>query len=428
MDERDSGRRHLRHEQREWVGPDAKRIALAYLVLTLLVGGLLILFDQRPATNDLEQHWQRASLISQGQFVAQESPKGDGKFGGYIDGEFVAFNNTAVNSPVAYFPSWFCLGRYRLACMLTLLIATLATALGVYLAGSFATLLCAAALLPMVFFSFTYPTADAMSNSMSILFIGSVLHFYQKERYVPWQLALLIGLGFVLGQVKVTCIILLLLLLLPFHKRFLRDGVLDWWLSLPAVAGVVSAYIWSRFTTGIAPVYQPLEKFRGALPAIVTDPVGLLRTVFITTFNPLDLTSSPNNGGRNSFLFFGSEFVQLPALIMAPILIAIVLMLARGNGANRAFDKIDRAIIVTTALLFFLGTHVAMLASWSASMLGTYNQGIQTRYFIPEVPLVGLMVPYLGVTFERERVSRALIVGLLVWGYGGLLIAHLMPL
>lgn len=402
--------------------------AVLYLALTLFFGTILVFWDARPATNDLEQHWNRASLISHGQFVAYEDPQNPGHYGGYIDDEFVAFNNTAVNSPLAYFPSWFCRGSYRLACLLTLLVASVLTALGIFLAGDFATLLVAPAILPMIFLSYLYPTADAMTNAVSILFIGSVLGLYQGERR-PGRavIAGMVFLGILVGQVKVTCIILLFLMLLPFHSYYKKSGDLDWRLALPAIAGVASALWWSSFTGGIAPVYQEYEAYTQGIHTLVTNPLRLVKTILVTTFSPLDYTDSQANGGRNSQLFLGSEFVQLPALVMAPILIACVLLLVKGNGATSQFDRLDRAIIVVATGLFFVGTHFAMLASWSASRLGGYNQGIQTRYFVPEFPLVGLLAPLLGIVETKPKTMRNTIVALVLIGYVGIVIAHLMP-
>ena len=207
----------------------SSKMAILYLVLSLIAGCILVQWDARPATNDAEQHWNRAYLISQGQFVAQENPQNKGHFGGYINNEFVEFNNTAVNSPVCYFPSWFSNGRYKLACFLTLLISALITASAILLSGAFAPIIMAISLLPMVFLSYLYPTADAMTNSISLLFVSSILHYYSMKRKPSWiEIAPLILLGSVVGLVKITCIILLLFLLLPLNSLRKSTGKLAW--------------------------------------------------------------------------------------------------------------------------------------------------------------------------------------------------------
>ena len=93
----------------------------------------------------------------------------------------------------------------------------------------------------MVFFSFLYPTADAMTNSISILFIGSVLHACQRDRVSGRFLTFLVFVGIFIGLVKSTCVILLALLLLPFHRGYVKTAKLDWRLVLPAIAGCAAA-------------------------------------------------------------------------------------------------------------------------------------------------------------------------------------------
>ncbi|MBQ9000349.1 MAG: DUF2142 domain-containing protein, partial [Eggerthellaceae bacterium] len=257
---------------------------------------------------------------------------------------------------------------------------------------------------------------------------GSVLHACQRDRVSGRFLTVLVFVGIFIGLVKSTCVILLALLLLPFHRGYVKTAKLDWRLVLPAIAGCAAAMFWSRAISGIGPVYQPYDEFRAGILQIATHPLHLAKTIVISLFQPLDFTSDAGNAGRNAQLFLGSEFTQLPATVMAPILLACIALVAYGNKANEQFDRLDRIIVLATVVLFFVGTHFAMLASWSAGQLGGYNQGIQTRYFVPELPLLGLLVPYLALSVGNKRAACALTGTLLVFGYMGIVIAQLMPI
>lgn len=95
-------------------------------------------------------------------------------------------------------------GHLRVACALTLIVAVGFTTLAIHIAGQYKTLILGIAVLPIVFFSYLYPTADAMTNSFSLLFVAQILYLLQKES-IRWKdISLLALSALYLGQLKIT--------------------------------------------------------------------------------------------------------------------------------------------------------------------------------------------------------------------------------
>ena len=74
----------------------------SYLLLMLLTGIPMVLFDRNPSRNDQGAHWHRVEGLLAGNLHAVADPNGGEGWGGIIDGTFQTFNNTAVNSPFVY--------------------------------------------------------------------------------------------------------------------------------------------------------------------------------------------------------------------------------------------------------------------------------------------------------------------------------------
>lgn len=180
-------------------------IEFGYFALSTIAGVILILFDRRPSRNDFDAHWSRAQQVASFQFLSTPDPSGSGDYGAIsADGYFVPFNNTAINSPFAYLPSMLSGGHLRVACALTLIVAVGFTTLAIHIAGQYKTLILGIAVLPIVFFSYLYPTADAMTNSFSLLFVAQILYLLQKES-IRWKdISLLALSALYLGQLKIT--------------------------------------------------------------------------------------------------------------------------------------------------------------------------------------------------------------------------------
>lgn len=387
----------------------------------------MILFDRNPSRNDEVAHWERVEGLLAGQVHALADPNESEKWGGIIDGTFHAFNNTAVNSPFVYWPSLLSGGDYRTACLLTLCASALVTAAGIILADGYGYVIAGTAILPMVFYSYLYPTADAVTNSYGLFYIGYMLHLCGKRRLGAFDYVAATIASAMLGQIKSTCVVLALLLIMPAVRQY---GVRRLAFIIPAAAAAVSAGLWMHVVADIVPAPDavPGARLESLKTAMIENPLLLLQSTLVTLFQPLDLADEnvnglPVNPQRNLQLFTGAENTQLGMAIMAPLLFAVMLLFLIGACTQKnRLQAVDRVICAITCVVFFGLTCAAMVLTWSGN-LGGYAGGIQTRYFIPMIPLVVFLIPDLVQIGDRRRLLTAVAI-LAVLSYGGILVAH----
>jgi uncharacterized membrane protein len=416
-----------RHASGERIGalrmPVPVRIAGLYFVFTSLCGMALILFDRRPSRNDEGQHWRRACQIASGQLRALPNPANPAQYGS-IDahGGFLQFNNTAVYSPFLYFPSALAPGRYHIASALTLLCCAALTALAIALSGRLAMLMAMAALMPTVFLSYLYPTADAVNTSVALLFIGLTLHLKGSGRRWLWILAALTACAAMLGATKPTNLALLVLLAVCLKRG---DALRNALLALPALAALAPALLWHHATRMIAPGVKDVAGVAAAQHQLLSHPVLLLESIGRSLVQPLDVSTveGGSNITRNVQLVTGSEFALLPLPVMAPILVAFVLA---GIGAARHAPCSMRWAAGAALCAFLALTVLAMVSTWLGTP-GGYAEGMQSRYFAPVLPLAAMLMPGGGLRIYDERRLNMDIMGLTALTYAGLLLAHLLP-
>lgn len=399
----------------------SRKNIIGYLSVTWITGILLIYFDANPSRPDALDHWHRVLGILRGYWIAQADFSGSGNYG-LADGKdaFVAFNNTAINSPYTYWPSLLSSGQYRLASVLTLLFCSLMIAAAIYLAGNWGNVIFAAAILPTTLISMVFPTSDAVSNATAFLYIGAVFFCWQKKTNTWWQILLLTIVGLCLGQAKVTSGVLILLLI----PLFFVGGRFDWRIAIPFIASPLSYLCWSKQVSSIPPsAVVTLKQYHNGISEIISHPGETIQSLLVTLVNPMDLTGDASNTARNIQFAAGSGNTQLPWTVMLPIFIAMFLTLAVGIPACSFFQK---SITLGTVIAFYSVTVVGMIASWGNPVPGGYAGGLQNRYFIPLLPLLGLLLPTFGLKVDNRKKTWAFIWSCIIWTYAGLLTAHLM--
>ncbi|NEG95376.1 DUF2142 domain-containing protein [Bifidobacterium sp. SMB2] len=399
----------------------SQKIVVGYLLITWVTGILLVFFDINPSRPDEADHWNRVISILQGHWIAQSDPSGSGNYG-LIKGDrsFVAFNNTAINSPYTYWPSLLSGGHYRLASVLTLLLCSLMIAVAIYLAGDWGNVIFAVAILPTTLISMTFPTSDAVSNATAFLYIGAVLYCWQKKVNTWGRILLLTLVGFCLGQAKVTSNVLILLLI----PLFFVGPKFDWRVLIPFVASPLSYLFWSKQISAIPPsAVITVKQYHVALAEIVSNPGKTIQSLLVTFVNPMDMVKDPLNTARNIQFATGSGNTQLPWTVMLPVFIAVFLIF---TVEIPACGFLQKGITLGTVVAFYAVTVVGMIASWGNPVPGGYAGGLQNRYFIPMLPLLGLLLPAFGLKVDNKKKAWLFIWCCIIWTYVGLLIAHLM--
>ncbi|WP_158276278.1 DUF2142 domain-containing protein [Bifidobacterium callitrichidarum] len=410
-----------------------------YASVTIICGLILIYWDRRPARNDDRAHLGRLRQLASGTLLPVQSPDGSDLYGYWRDGIFRPFNNTAVNSPVAYYPSilafrihW---NDYLLACIFTLVCSTLTATIAIHVAMRYRYVICAAALLPAVFFSFLYVTTDAVINSLSLLFVAIALRLHQRAEVTWPQTILITVLAPLVALTKTTSVVLLAMLFLPVIAVWRERHIIRWRMLLPLASGSAACLVWQRMTSHIPPILGTdftLERYQDAQQLLVSHPLEFLQSLLITLVQPLDFNKKFDkyNSVRNLQFFAGSEKAQLPTGIMLLIFVAIVLLLVKNNINQHEIHWQERTIMGFMIAGFYVLTCAAMLLVGSGLLttdkLGAYADGMQNRYFIPVLAPMALMLPDFGLTVKRSHVINATIASCLVLGYAGIVCAHVI--
>lgn len=422
-----------KHSEQDSTGKTVPRFstisAILYWLLTVVTGLTVISTEKYAYQNDASTHWFRVEQLRAGTIVPQVSQDFPELVVTNDHGNVVSFNNTAVNSPFAYLPSLIIRGDYKTSSIATLLITSGIIALAIYLAREFRYAILATAILPMTFFSLTFPTADAMINSFSLLFIAVVLCCYQSARFGWLHIVILSVLAAMLGQVKITCILIAFFVFVLLGKA--KKIPLKMALFLPVVMAIASMAMWNRKVSNIAtvPSRANIEKIGQLKNQMIADPLSLIGSWFQTLFEPLNVDTEKINGrlvnvSRNSQFFTGSEDMQLANAVIIPVLLAIAILVIVGASQQHLQGWKEIAVPALVSCAYFAATCTAMLVAWAGKSSG-YASGIQNRYFVPILPLLFLLVPRL-VSGARNRTVFATVIALTAFSYFGIAISFLI--
>ena len=411
---------------RRWAGCPA----LFYLLVTLPSGMLMIVFDKRRSWPDYQDHWHRVLQIVSGHLLAQPNPDGSGGYGGLdSNGVFHVFNNTAINSPFVYFPAVLGCGHQRLAALFTLIICALTIAVGIRISGLYYPAFLGIGLLPIVFTSICWPTADAVTNAFSIVFVAYVLYLLQQAGPLkPRSLAVLCCMSILLGFIKITCVILVLLVwLLPLSRKGRDKAKILWSVAVLSTACTISASMTWMFLTSQIPPSAVIDRhgFYLAKNRILQHPFLMIRSLVISFIQPINTTGDSHDIERNVQLFTGiGPDALLPAGVVVPVLIVCCLLIIKGCAGIHHGGRMGFMVEVFIVLAFFVLTGTGLESSWGSPSLGKYIGGLQSRYYIPLYSVLVLLMPNIGIHFNRPRVMKKVVVVFVVWSYVGMLLAH----
>ncbi|MFR9213257.1 MAG: DUF2142 domain-containing protein [Bifidobacterium catenulatum] len=282
-----------------------------------------------------------------------------------------------------------------------------------------------------IFFSMIFPTADAVTNSYCLLFIAVVLCLYQRDDMLQyWHIALLCMMGALLGQVKITCFIIALFVLFLIPKA--HGCVKKITLALPALTAFVSMWLWRAKTSqiAVAPNRVPLEKTHELEGQLLQSSWKIFPLIGRSLFEPMDFDTEKINGQlvnsrRNLQFFTGTEEIQLPLIVMAPVLIAIMMLLIV-HMSYKNINKLQVGLIVLIIVLYYVLSCVAMSITWVGNV-DVYASGLQNRYFIPVLPLAALLFPnFIRDENINRRVLAISVAALTAFSYIAIAITYVI--
>lgn len=267
-------------------------------------------------------------------------------------------------------------------------------------------------LLPAVVVQSVSVGADAPQMAVAVLFLALLSKYiYTKAEpgMAVYGAFMAIGVALALIKLAYAPLVLLLLALPLVHERYRKKKHIIYIFSIIAIS-LFAGYIWTQLVAYIDINSNPQANFEAQKAFILGSPQTFAVTLYYTFF------TNAQSSMANIFGSFIWDSAPLPA---------IYAYLASAALLCSLFVKSSREAVVTltskslrlwkTALLVVCGICVVLIATalyvYSTTLRQTSIVGIQSRYFLPLLPFV-MLVLY-GNTVKNQRVVKRGIVILL---------------
>lgn len=335
------------------------------------------------------------------------------------DGKTAAinFSGAALYSPVSYliYLPFFWLGTalsipYIWIIIACRLLGVVLTGLAFYFAikltpiGKWIVL--AVGLIPAVVVQAATVGADAPQLAVSILFVAYIakLLFAPPDKKT-WSYGALFLLGSALVLIKLAYAPMLLLLGLPFLLREYRNRRTFLMAAGIITVSLAAGLIWTRLVAYIDINSNPQADFAGQKAFLLHHPLGYIKTLYYTFF-----TNTQPNATSNLFGSFIWDSVPLPAIYAYAAAASLVCSLfardkleAKLSVLSDAQLKIWRGGLIFTTVLT-VGVIATALYIYSTTYRQSSIVGIQSRYFIPLLPLI--MLAFYGNFVKNQRAVK----------------------
>ncbi|MDL2219212.1 DUF2142 domain-containing protein [Ruminococcaceae bacterium OttesenSCG-928-O06] len=307
--------------------------------------------------------------------------------------------------------------------LVNLLLYALCAALAVKLAPFGKSVFAGVALLPMGIHLAASFSRDCLMIALYLLYTALCLYYaYEKPRLTGWDAALLLGIAFLAGPVKmVYAPLLLLCLLIPGKKFTLRGKALPRWGSFATKAAIVvvgcapmllnmggalqqgTASTLQQGVASTLPTFGALgteevihpDAIRFSVADFFATP-GVVITLFLRTIATqftfwLQTLVGGNLGYYNLPLDWGFVIVLL-------FLLAVSCLPMPGEGRlTRRHQGASALVVLAVCALVLLGCY-----TWTPSYY-TVLYGVQGRYFLPVLPLALLCLSHVGTGLRKTR-------------------------
>jgi len=443
-----------------------KKMEYLYAFIAFLFGFIFILIVPPGWNPDEPQHYWRAQQISHGQVISNTfgGPSGKAYTGGtllpdetsfilsykayegitdyslrlnfpmwknegvikhaaaQVDPIGVAFPGSAHYSPLAYAPQalglWLAnnlnlplLGGFFLAKMIGLVLQVVAIFFAIRLIPRGKWILLIIGLLPITVTQSVSFGGDVITNSVAILFIATTLKLaYDTKKITRWHIASLAALVGSLGLVKPSYLPLaLLVLLIPIlHKKFRTAP------SLLKHAGIfifasIPGLIWLKITSSIQDNYSHGVDAVAQKQYVLQQPLDFISALFNTY-----LTDAQPKLYKTLLGNFIWDTAPLPLVFMfiAVILITLSVFLSSPREKNVTFTPLVKTILLSVSVLLIVIISYALYIYYTP-LKGTSVLGIQSRYFIPFLPLI-LLALHNPMTQQKQKGTKLAVILLLL--------------
>lgn len=271
------------------------------------------------------------------------------------------------------------------------------------------------AMIPIAVEGFTSLSPDAMTISMSFLYIAYILYlaFGNKEKIGIKEKIILLVMSVIIALCKIVYIPLVgLLLIIPkekFKTETNKNKILN--ICIIAVISVVINLIW----LGIASRY--LANFREGDSKVqvllaLKNPIQYIQTVLYT----MNL-----NGSNYLMQLFGSdlgwgELVKLYAVVPYSILAIYLFIAVTDEEIKNKFKTYQLVWIALVVLAVVALVFTSLYVQWTTVGKESIS-GVQGRYFLPILPLVMLLLGSMikvQTSYKKENINKFVAISTLV--------------
>lgn len=313
---------------------------------------------------------------------------------------FISAGTASVYSPIQYIPQTIgiLLGKIftdsilsigYMARIFNMIIAVLLTFLAIKIIPFGKKIILLIMYIPIIIEGFTSLSPDAMTISVSFLFIAYVfnLKFNPDIKQINLKHKVILAiLSIIIALCKIVYIPLVGLLMLLPKEKF--KSTKQKWINVVLIGGIalIINLIWLKISAAY------LTDFRGGdskfqVLNILMHPINYMQMLLYS----IDL-----NGNSYILSMFGSnlgwgELVNLNSIIPYALFILLIGITIIENDIKDKFNIFDKTIIILIILAIGGLIFTSLYVQWT-TVGSTSIQGVQGRYLLPILPLIAILI------------------------------------
>lgn len=343
----------------------------------------------------------------------------------YDSRKFYGFSNTALYSPINYFPQATGIAIFRHLTDSSIALAYAARIFNWLFAGvciffalrlmpRFKFLLLAVMILPMSLHQFNSLSADASLLALAALYLALVLHLRDKNEGIErWELLLLYAVGIGLSLTKLVYLPLVLLAVLIPRRIFSSPKA--WLFSLAGLFILTGGLnlLWLHESAGLLVATHKADTDpAGQMAFILSDPVGYVSILLNSAYHltkPLIHTMLGISLGWLD-VPINKWIIRLCGLM---VLIVPFMEVGHRNSFDNALKETglalrERALMLGIVLIIIVLMATALYLQWTPYKQGLVA-GLQGRYYLPLLlPVIIAIMPELKGWRGWGKLSPAL--------------------
>lgn len=288
------------------------------------------------------------------------------------------------------------------------------------------------AYIPILIEGFSSLSPDAMTISLSFLYIAYILYvsFNEKIKRIDLKRKIILTvLSILIALCKIVYLPLVLLLFLIPKEKFSTEVkeskskeikkqkehvLLDKQnkkklLNVILIGGiaVVLNLLWLMFTSRYLANFREGDS-RYQVMSVLTNPVKYVaQLVYTINLNGVDYLTGMLGEG----LGWG-ELIRLKSLVPLTLAVLIIIEIVTDNSMRNKFKNYQKAIILLTFLIICALIFTSLYVQWT-TIGSTSILGVQGRYFIPILPLIILSIGdiiKIKSCYKSENISKVITI------------------